>query len=129
MKRHINLVKDILSFLEDSDSIVTEIMLENYSPFPTYTDYLVTYHVFLLHEAGYITGGVFMDDYDCNMNFATLQLTWQGHEFLAVLKDKEIINRIISLNKKGFANMSFDVIKDVAKKLIETKAEKLLGIG
>jgi len=116
--------------LESSDEIITEILLEHYSPFKNHDDKAVTYHICLLHEAGYISGGVFISGDDgSNMDFATLQLTWEGHEFLEILKDKEVLNQIISLNEKGLKSMSFDVIKDIAKKLIETKAKKLLGLG
>lgn len=129
MKRDIALIKDLLCHLENSDTIFTEILLENYSPFPNYPDEVVSYHLELLFEAEYVTGLFVVTNDVHKMDWSETKLTWQGHEFLSLLKNKEVINKITSLSKDGLSSMSLGVLKDVAKKLIESKAEKLLGLS
>ncbi len=125
MKRDINLVKKLLCYFEDSETIYTEILLEQYSPFPDYTDDVISYHIELMIEGGYLQGHFIVQ----NDAHIMLQLTWDGHEFLSLLKDKEVINKIMSVSKEGLNTMSFGVLKDIAKKLIESKAERLLGLS
>jgi Hypothetical protein (DUF2513) len=129
MKRDIDLVKKILCHLEDSDTVYTEILLESYSPFPDYTDDVVSYHLTLMHEAGYIQGHIAIENDAHIVDWGELQLTWHGHEFLSILKDKEVLNKLASISNDGLTSMSFSVIKEIAKKLIENKAEKLLGLS
>ncbi|WP_259066495.1 DUF2513 domain-containing protein [Mucilaginibacter sp. X4EP1] len=129
MKRDITIIKDLLCYLENSDTVFTEILLENYSPFPNYPDEVVSYHLELLFEASYVVGHFVVENDAHIMDWGEIKLTWQGHEFLSLLKDKEILNKITSLSKDGLTTMSFSALKDVAKKLIESKAEKLLGLS
>jgi hypothetical protein len=129
MKRDITLIKELLCYFENSDTIFTEILLEKYSPFPNYSDEAVSYHLELLFEAEYVTGHFVVTNDFHRMDWGEVKLTWQGHEFLSLLKNKEVINKITSLSKDGLTSMSFSVLKDVAKKLIESKAEKLLGLS
>jgi len=35
----------------------------------------------------------------------------------------------MSLSKEGLTTMSFGVLKDIAKKIIESKADRLLGLS
>jgi hypothetical protein len=129
MKRDIKLIKEILCYLEASETVYTEILLESYSPFPSYQDEVISYHIELMFEADYIKGHFVVENDVHIMDWGELKLTWQGHEFLSLLKDKEVLNKITSLSKEGLSSMSFAVLKDIAKKLIESKAEALLGLS
>ena len=63
------------------------------------------------------------------MDWGELKPTWDGYEFWSLLEDKQVINKIISLSKEGLTTMSFGVLKDIAKKIIESKADRLLGLS
>lgn len=129
MKRDINLVKEILLIIEDSPTIQTSIDLSDSSPINGYDTLQISYHLRLLHEAGYIKGNMILPEGTEVYYIAFLEMTWAGHEFLQILKDKEILSKITKLSKDGITNLSFDLVKDIAKKLIQTKAEKYLGIS
>lgn len=128
MKRDINLVKEILLHIESSEFASASIDVNLSPTFPNFTGIQVTYHLELLTEAGYLKGDVLKAEGSDKLFWADVELTWAGHEFLDILKDKEVINKVMSLSKNGITSLSFDLIKDVAKKLIETKAEKFLGL-
>ena len=63
------------------------------------------------------------------MDWGELKPTWDGYEFWSLLEDKQVINKIMSLSKEGLTTMSFGVLKDIAKKIIESKADRLLGLS
>jgi hypothetical protein len=55
----------------------------------------VSYHVMLLHDAGFIVGKDLSDD--CGSDWRPRRLTYQGHEFLDTVRDGEVW----SLTKAG----------------------------
>jgi hypothetical protein len=86
MKLKLDLIKSILSEIEDDDEWSGHFGLK----IDGYDDKEVTYHLFLLDEAGLI----------CGVNESTLSeriysvesLTWAGHEFLANAREPEVWN-------------------------------------
>jgi Hypothetical protein (DUF2513) len=129
MKRDLNLVKEILLYIENSEHIRTTIDLQEEPPIIGYTLLNIGFHLKLMEAASYIKGDLIEAEGMEGCIMAFVEMTWEGHEFLQILKDKETISKIMSMSKDGITNLSFDLIKSIAKKLIETKAEKYLGIS
>lgn len=55
-------------------------------------------------------------------------LTWQGHEFLAAVRDNDIWNRTLEVAKQGGSG-TLSAFFDIAKALAKKKIEKLLDIA
>ncbi|MDO9141452.1 MAG: DUF2513 domain-containing protein [Methylobacter sp.] len=74
------------------------------------------YHMRLLLEAGLIIGGCrdALGPPSCHAN----RLTWEGHEFLDKIKNETLWQRIKATARSKGIDLSFTVIKDVAKVLI-----------
>jgi hypothetical protein len=95
MKRDMDLIKAILLKAEDDDF---SIQIEKY------TEQEVLYHQKLLIDVGYLNGKVYNNTETAKKEIAGItgrEITWQGYDFLEVLKD----------DKK------FEYIKDIAKKM------------
>lgn len=88
MKLDQDLVREILLAVEGSreDPLGwTELNLEGREPLD------VSYHVMLLHEAGFIVGQDLSSD--DGLEWLPKRLTYQGHEFLDTVRDEEIWRR------------------------------------
>src|SRR5215210_7825390 len=118
MKRDMDLIRKILLATEEIPFLgsgpVFEPEIEGYSLEE------ISYHVKLLHEAGYVQafGG---DTY-----WAVNSLTWQGHEFLEASKDDTRWNKAKSIMKDKGGGMVFDVFKQL---LITLMKEGVFGGG
>ncbi|WP_257616486.1 DUF2513 domain-containing protein [Rodentibacter ratti] len=81
-----------------------------------YDSRTVAYHYKLLTNAGLI------DSHDISSleeeNFAATSLTWQGHEFLDKIRNDSVWNKVKSTVQSKSLDLSFDVIKTVATKII-----------
>lgn len=94
MKMNMHLVRDLLVYLEtfnlNEAENAKEIQLKNY------TNDEIVYHIALLVEGGYI------DAVDVSsmsgVNFIIKRLTFDGHQFLALMQDKhlyEILGKVL----------------------------------
>lgn len=128
MKRNINLIKDILLKVEEDPNIQCAFDLGSNPILTDYTALEITYHIQLIIESGYLKGKLIIPEDSEEAIIAFVELTWEGHEFLQVLKDKEVLSKVLSLTKEGFTSLSFDLVKSLTKQLIQTKAQKYLGI-
>ncbi len=74
-----------------------------------------TYHLQLLREAGLIE-----QEYDhmTRMYFSRYTLTWNGHEFLAQIREDETWVRAKKVALKKGLGLSFEVLKQVLAQLI-----------
>lgn len=82
----------------------------------------VTYHLGLLVDAGFVDGKV-----TASGGFTMNGITWAGHDFLDSVRDEEIWRR----TKAGFAHaggFTMDLVKALAKGLIQKKVEALTGV-
>ena len=76
----------------------------------------VAYHMRLLLESGLIVGGCrdALGPPLCHAN----RLTWEGHEFLDKIKNETLWQQIKATARSKGIDLSFTVIKDLAKALI-----------
>ena len=113
MKRNWDLIRKILLKLEEKADSTSG--LEN-SDIKGYDYRTVAYHYKLLKNAGIIEA-IDISTME-EENFAALSLTWQGHEFLDKIRNDSVWNKVKSTVQSKSLDLSFDVIKTVATKII-----------
>jgi|SRR6185312_4747652 len=114
MKRDWDMIREILTKLEDLPDTDTAIQL---SDFPESRAFEYSYHVELLIEAGLVEGQVSKYLGGGPAYFLAQRLTWIGHEFLDAVRSDTVWSR----TKKTFASkgidMTFDLVKSVASEI------------
>lgn len=126
MKRDMDLVRSILLALEESPTPT----VEGYLELPGVDQGPVTYHLHLLHDAGYVRA---YEARDANTEYGFLMqdasLTWRGHEFLDDIRDAEIWKK----TKAGAAkagSWSVGLLGELARGYLRQKAGQLgLPVG
>jgi hypothetical protein len=113
MKLDHELIRDILLAIEGSDHDPGDWI----SPFlPERDERLVTYHLILLREAGFLEA-VDLSSLE-NTFWVPKRLTYSGHELIATIRDKEIWAKTKAAAKTGGIHalgMLWEVGKAVAK--------------
>lgn len=116
MKLNHDLLRDLLIYVEsntDGRNVVRVTEIDGY------TENEINYHFRLLLDGSYVVGeitGLGENKIRCS------RLTLKGHQYLESIKNKYIwdeLKRDIEL--KGLKNISLDIIKDYADKLIRNK--------
>lgn len=82
---------------------------------PGFTEDEVVEHIRLLCEAGFIEGFP-----KGPRPMFSKRLTWSGHELLATLRSKELWSQIKLTAKERSLALSFEVVKALASRLINT---------
>lgn len=116
MKLNIELVKELLIYLEDSPNIETNI---SNIKLINYTEKEILYHIILLIDGKYIRSNNFKNEY------SYISLTLKGLNFLQNIKNKyllETVEKEIKLHNLNF--VSLDIIEDYANNYIR----KILNI-
>lgn len=113
MNRDFDLVREILLAFEQRNAAGTDAIA------PTgYSNEEIKYHVDILVDAGFIKSIPFGP---IEGEKRATQLTWEGHEFLDSIRDKNQWNAIKEKIKENSVAITFESIKTVASILI-TKA-------
>ena len=114
MKRNWELVRKILIKLEQQAEADGWLASDDVQGFDAET---VAYHIKMLHQAKLIeaveTGGIDRFDYTARA------LTWEGREFLDKIRKDTVWNKVKTTAKEKGVELSFEVIKLVAGKVIE----------
>lgn len=122
MKRDMDLVRDILLTIEEQDDGSVRNRKVNFDQ----TDSVVlTEHLFLLAEAGFIEGSPWkgINDRSYHVN----RLTWTGHEFLDTIRDPNIWAQTKNGAKK-VGSFSLEVLREIAKGIVKKKVADLSGV-
>ncbi|WP_404443478.1 DUF2513 domain-containing protein [Sutcliffiella horikoshii] len=108
MKRDMELIRTILISIEENNSQMGWIDLD----IPEYEDDMISYHVELLNNAGFIEAVDLssMDGYE----WKPKKITWNGHEFLDSIKNDTVWNEVKEQVKEKGGNISFEVLKALA---------------
>lgn len=120
MQRNLDLAREILLFFEIKDNIkyVKDLEIEGYEK------NLVSYHVDMLYEAGYLNGEPTYSQGGRLYDVLPFRLTWEGHEFLDnIREEKRWIKMKQKIAEKGGV-FSFELIKKLA---IKFASEQLFG--
>lgn len=123
MQRDMDLVREILLAVEDQAASVANFFsleLEGYE------QAVVSYHLILLHEAGFIEGRR-LDAIGADSQFYVDRLTWSGHEFLDDIRDPEIWRRT-KAGVRSVGSLGVDIMWQVAKAYTKQLAKDRLGI-
>ena len=124
MRRNMSLIRQLLLLIEDQgddmNGWIGDLIVEGFS------DEQITHHVWLLMDGGYIEG-IDLSTSD-GSDYKPRYLTWQGHEFLAAVRDNDIWNKTLEVAKQGGA-ATLSAIFDIAKALAKKKIEKMLDIA
>lgn len=117
MKRDMNLIRRILLEIEKSLPTCAKVDL---SGIEGYTPEQVTYHAVLLHEADLIEAAV--QRTSCGTICIPMDLTWKGHEFLALARDEPRWKKACSMILKRGEDVALLVLEKV---LIHLAMEEL----
>lgn len=119
MKLNKELVREILLAVEASDKTPDswiDLIIEGHS------EDVVSYHVMLLHEAGFVVGQDLssMNSFD----WRPKRLTIKGHEFLDTVRDREVWRMTkASVEKAGGVSLAvmFEIGKAYAKQMLKDR--------
>jgi repressor of nif and glnA expression len=115
MKRDLDLVRKILMEIEKKEESMGWIIPE----IESYSENEIFYHIKILEEAGFIeakdlsTLGTF--------EWAAINLTWEGHEFLDASRNETIWKKSKSIIQDKMGSASFDVLKSLLFKTAATQ--------
>ncbi|MHB0763180.1 DUF2513 domain-containing protein [Stutzerimonas sp. NM35] len=110
MKRDWELVRKILMAVEGLQSGAQAVTGRDV---PGYDHALVSYHIFLMKEAGLL-------DATCSSGFGSgrechaFELTWAGHEFLDQIRTQGVWNKTVGIIREKGLELSFETIKTAA---------------
>ena len=114
MRRDWEVIKAILKAAEELEDPQGYLKPED---FPAWAPELVAYQMKLLIQAGLVEG-------NCSkaMNRGpycfVYGLTWEGHEFLDLVRERSFWNRIVKTARERGLELSFEAIKAMARFLI-----------
>lgn len=115
MKRDLDLIRNILFAIEDSNSIDAALTLNGLAQLHQDQD-LILYHVFLLNDAGLIIG--IIDETAPYISIA--RLTNEGHDYLDTIRDDSIWKQTKNTLSNISGSASLEVVKVIASKLALT---------
>lgn len=115
MKRDMELIREILLAVE-SDKFDENIEGFSSEIIEKHMDLLITEK--LIDRKGFGINSYFS---------TTIDLTWQGHEFIENLRQKEIWNTIKTEFKEESVSTVLSVAKKMAENFAKRKLEKLMG--
>lgn len=122
MKRNMDLIRQILLAIEDSDQHYGEdshqLGLDNIAP------ETLGYHLDLLREAGFISGDDVTGASDVGSTYVGLNLRWAGHDFLDAARDDNRWGRA-----KATALAAGGISIDVMKALLIEYTKQAVGLG
>ena len=108
MKRDMDLIRSILIGTEQlPHGEIVELEIDGFTPDE------ISYHVMLLHEAGYLIG-------HAAHVWHVERLTWEGHEFLEASRDDTRWNKAKEIVKEKGGGLAVDVLKQVLLQLMNT---------
>lgn len=115
MKRDMDLVRKILLSMEDSEHGY----IDGNPIFEGYTEEQVSYHVYLMAQAGLIHAADISSMSSESPEALATALTWNGHEFLEASRKPEIWSQAKELIAKS-GGASFEIWKAVLTELIKS---------
>jgi len=120
MKRDMDLVRDILLYVENCDKGNPDLDLFNLpEQFLNFDRHVLQEHVFLTMERNLI------QTTDTDHGFLNMRLLWDGHEFLANAREPEVWNAA----KESAGHLSFGVFANVLTHLAINHGLGLLKSG
>lgn len=116
MVRDWELVRKILTVIEARETTHGALAPESIED---YESSIVSYHFYIMHEAGLIEAKCIKSANTPIFCLASL-LTWEGHEFLDKIRSETVWAKVKSTIKGKGLDLSFEVIKITAATVIES---------
>lgn len=116
MKRDWDLIREILTALEEADDADVRLMAKDFPDWPSES---VSYHLWLLIQSGLIVGRCNHDVPRKGFQCYGVCMTWAGQEFLAAVRSDTAWKRIKRLLKDKSVDLSYDAVKAVALELLK----------
>ena len=111
MTRDFDLIRKLLMFFDEKPD---GRMVQHPKVGDEYSDDLIQYHLGLLYEAGLLIAEVERSSTsDRIINVYPFNLTWQGHEFLAQIRNQGTWHQIKTKISSGGGSLAFDLIKQL----------------
>ena len=112
MKRDMDLIRDILTYIEENISINNpkNVVL------PDYATEEIAYHLQLLDDADLVRLKDMSDS--SGLDFWVYGLTWNGHEFLEAAKDETRWETAKRYLKEKVGSLPFSILQSVLLKMI-----------
>lgn len=111
MRRDLELIRKLLIFFEEKES--SEYV--EVPPITEYDDLTIKYHLALLHDAGLLCcEPVRSSTSDRVIYVLPFDLTWEGHEFLAKVKNDGVWNKILNVVTVKGGSLAFSVVNQLA---------------
>ncbi|MDR3405523.1 MAG: DUF2513 domain-containing protein [Chthoniobacter sp.] len=118
MKRNMDTVRAILLAVEASPAMdISERALK----LPEVPGKDLLYHVALLKDAELIDGIIDKDSNKMPWRFLTIRLTWQGHEWIDVMRDDNMWNKVKEKFIKPGASWTVSLLLEYAKSELRTR--------
>lgn len=124
MKRNWDTIRELLIKVEEC-TLPTEMI--RLSDFPKERAAEISYHMSLLIEAGLVNGQTVQTIGPEVKDFFAQRLTWQGHEFLDTIRSNTVWERTKKTFIEKGLEMSFDLVKTVAKEAATAIMKGALG--
>jgi DNA-binding HxlR family transcriptional regulator len=119
MKRDFDLLRQILLTAEnlppESSLSNSKLLIEGYSPD------VISAHVQLLHEAGFIAASISKEIGPVPRGFHVYRLTWSGHEFLDAIRDTEVWRKTKATAASKGAALTFELVKAIATAYVKVQ--------
>lgn len=112
MKRNWDTIRELLAKVEECTLPTDMVRLAN---FPAERHAEIAYHMALLIEAGLVNGQVVKTIGPEVKDFFAQRLTWSGHELIDSIRSDTVWNKTKKVFVEKGIDMSFDLIKSVAK--------------
>jgi len=130
MKRDINLVRELLLYFEEITTVSTfEVAggdVQKYFEKKGFSDDQVDYHVALLHDAELILAS--NPQFIGQRGFWIVgRLTWKGHEYLEVMRDKSKWKKALAILKKFKVTDLESIVNIILTAQRSTVIEELLS--
>jgi hypothetical protein len=124
MTRDMELIKRILLEIEArKDLKPAPVIMEEIAPD------ILGRHIELIHEAGLLDATVLHPAANMVPDIIIRDLSWEGHEFVAALKNNSVWSKITnSFSASELAVLPITVLKDVCISLLKEWAKKKVGL-
>jgi DNA-binding transcriptional ArsR family regulator len=118
MKRDMDLIRKILRKVRDHEDPYG---LDGIPEIDGYSEKEISYHIGILNDAGLITANPLGEMGVEFENYFSINLTWQGQDFIDAAEDDTIWKKAKNTVIKPGASFTFDILKEWLKSEVKEK--------
>ena len=124
MKRDMDLVRSIMLKVADSDEPISICDFVD----AEHDKQLVGYHISIMRDAGLVKASIMPADDDPYYSCRVSSLTWEGNDFLDVVRNETVWEKTKSAISKTVGSATFEMVKSMAVKIGEAMLLAQIGI-